>query len=165
MLGISVLVVALFCFVGSLLWSKLDESSGGRQVEQGAPVIEETPLPLPARSQLLNRLIANQIPLIEEEASLPKQLSFHGEVVGRRRLRIDVRHEITGPHYSATTAAEGEDTAQATDNQVSASSTYRIDTASSHSSLTSAEAPRPKPDKKHGLLERVLVAMEREKRR
>ena len=163
MLGITVLAVALLCFLGSLLWSKLDESSGRMQAEQEMPAeSEESPI-LPSGSQMLNRLLANRIPMIEEEVTLPERLSFHGEVVGRRRLRIDARHDVARPHFPAT---HGDSTAGAEQTAASrqkASATSRVDTTSSMARKDSGQAPRSTTT--HGLLERVLVAMEREKRR
>jgi hypothetical protein len=164
-LGFSVLAVALLCFMGSLLWSKLDESSGRMHEEQEATVDEETSVSPAAGSQMLNRLIANQIPMIEEEVCLPERLMFHGEVVGRRRLRIDLRQEISGPHFPAVGGGEAVVDQQAT--VKAASATSRNDSVPTHAAARASEGAHrtPKPTKTHGLLERVLVAMEREKRR
>src|SRR5690606_9438314 len=99
--GLTVLGTALICFAASLLWSRLDDSTGlpgtaaGRSSEL-LPIHSQT-----ERRSTLERLINNTLPIIEEPTLLPEGTDFHGEAVGRRRLRIDAEQNLSGPHFAA----------------------------------------------------------------
>jgi hypothetical protein len=161
--GIFVLATAVFCFVASLLWSRLDDSTGlPRPIAKSADVSAGIGS-LSAHRTALDRLINNALPIIEEPTPLPEGATYHGESVGRRRLRIDAEQTLTGPHFGAS-------------QQISHPGAVPVSagTATSRSEREDfptvptegqAEAPPQRTNAQGGLLDRVLVAMEREKRR
>src|SRR5690606_21190513 len=111
----------------------------------------------------LNRLINNELPIIEEPTLLPDRAGFHGEAVGRRRLRIDAEQTLSGPHFAVP---------QQTPRPVAVPET--AGTANTRPNREDSSAETPSGDAaasanrgttQGGLLDRVLVAMEREKRR
>lgn len=58
--------------------------------------------------RFLQRLIVNQVPLVEEEPQLPQIDHLHGIVIGGRRLVVHAAHEgVAGPHFAVR---EPEDT-------------------------------------------------------
>lgn len=170
LVGIGVLVVAVLCVVASLFWFRIDENSGRTGTKQAH---ESTSTPPTGGRRTLNRLIANSLPVIEEQISLPERVAFHGEAVGRRRIRIDAQHDAAGPHFSSAADAQHAPVVPAGaamddhGGEPATGQSVRIDSAQQHPSSSVVEnAPHgPKPNTQNGLLERVLVAMEREKRR
>lgn len=51
--------------------------------------------------RFLQRLIVNQVPLVEEEPQLPQIDHLHGIVIGGRRLVVHEAHEgVAGPHFA-----------------------------------------------------------------
>lgn len=74
--------------------------------ELSVPVVPE-PVTAPASAsgseddqRFLQRLIVNQVPLVEEEASLPPADRLHGLSIGGRRLIVHEAHEgLAGPHF------------------------------------------------------------------
>lgn len=51
--------------------------------------------------RFLQRLIVNQVPLVEEEPQLPQIDHLHGIVIGGRRMVVHEAHEtLAGPHFS-----------------------------------------------------------------
>ena len=55
--------------------------------------------------RFLQRLIVNQIPLVEEEPTLPHIDQLHGIVIGNRRMVVHEAHEgVPGPHFAVREA-------------------------------------------------------------
>lgn len=51
--------------------------------------------------RFLQRLIVNQVPLVEEEPRLPEIDHLHGMVIGGRRMIVHEAHEgVPGPHFA-----------------------------------------------------------------
>lgn len=51
-------------------------------------------------ARFVQRLILNQVPLVEEEPTLPPVDRLHGVVIGSRRMIIHETHEgVAGPHF------------------------------------------------------------------
>ncbi len=94
---IGVLALAALCFAVSIAWTRIDRT---------AETLEEPPhegrvetAHAPSHRQVLERLINNELPMIEEPAQLPDRMDYHGEELGRRRLMLDDPHELMGPHF------------------------------------------------------------------
>lgn len=76
--------------------SLVDEAR--ESLSQTAPV-GWTP-PADEAHQMLQRLIINRVPLVEEAPELPKSRQLHGPAVGARRMILDAAHEgVAGPHF------------------------------------------------------------------
>lgn len=164
-LGITVLATALLCFIAALVWSRLDDSTGLPQT----PLVQNQEQPqvpdhsLAEQRRTLNRLINNTLPLIEETAVPPAHADYHGEAVGRRRLRIDAGQNLSGPHFPAVRGQDSQTDAGADTSQTAGGkrqSDQHGEGPSDH-----AEQTLETNTNRGGLLERVLVAMEREKQR
>jgi hypothetical protein len=161
--GIFVLATALFCFVASLLWSRLDDSTGLTRASNGAT---DAALPLHAHAvhrTALDRLINNALPIIEEPTPLPERSNYFGEAVGRQRLRIDADQTLTGPHFAAAQQISQPVAVPASAGTVNTRS-KREDSPAGAAASDAETSPR-RQTVQGGLLDRVLVAMEREKRR
>ncbi len=166
-LAAGVLTLSLVCFAISLIWSRLDRepTTVGAELSQsrnGSP---------PATRQSLDELIENRMPLLEEETRLPEGLAYFGQAIGRRRLILNQREALAGPHYAAAHEArprtiDAAEQAVPVSKQSFSGESLRVDApVTSESSDTVAAEKGPKALPRRGLLERVLVAMEREKRR
>lgn len=160
--GITVLATALICFAASLLWSRLDDSTG----LAGAVAHNEDQLPIHTRTagrETLSRLINNELPIIEEPTLLPESADFHGEAVGRRRLRIDAEQHLSGPHFAA--AQQTSEPEAVPETAGTANTRPNREDSSADGPSGDAVASSRRGTRQGGLLDRVLVAMEREKRR
>jgi hypothetical protein len=162
-LGITVLATILVCFAASLLWARLGDSTGlpGTTTGLGS---EELPLHAPPeRRGTLQRLINNALPIIEEPTLLPDRADFHGEAVGRRRLRLDAEQNLSGPHFAAPQKAP--QPVAVPETAGTANTRPKRDASSVDTPAGDATASSNRDAAQGGLLDRVLVAMEREKRR
>jgi hypothetical protein len=162
-LGITVLATALICLAASLLWSRLEDSTG---LPGNVTGHSNEPLPIHSRTEdrsTLQRLINNALPIIEEPTLLPEGADFHGEAVGRRRLRIDAEQSLSGPHFAAPQRAPQSvavPEAAGTANTRPKREAPPVDTPAGDATASSTRDAA-----QGGLLDRVLVAMERERRR
>ncbi len=185
-IALAVLVLAALCFVVSIIWSRIDRTA--QELQQELPTANASTNT--GRHQALDRLIENAMPIVEEQTLLPERMSYHGKEVGKRKLVIDQAHALTGPHY-AVSAASAEETksARTTVRSRSQSSSgaaveSRLDQAVQHvrkfrrdepektepAADASSHVPhtppsRPASTPQTGLLDRVLLAMERERQR
>jgi hypothetical protein len=65
-------------------------------IEASAPISEAE-----NDRRFLQRLIVNQVPLVEEDPQLPQIDHLHGIVIGGRRMVVHEAHEtLAGPHFS-----------------------------------------------------------------
>jgi hypothetical protein len=181
---LGVLLLAGVCLGVSVLWTRIDRSAQSLQQDLPRRGLE------PSERPPLERLIENSIPLVEEQVQPPDRLDYHGPERGRRRLMIDQPQPLAGPHFAGLAgkqrAAEAERVALALEpGQVSlgnAAVEARLERAVRHSRLRrenghlhapASNPPTPHPEAvttpsagtTRSLLDRVLLAMERERRR
>ncbi|RLS54502.1 MAG: hypothetical protein DWH91_11705 [Planctomycetota bacterium] len=79
--------------------SLVDEARARESLPQTA-VVGRTP-PADEAQQMLQRLIINRVPLVEEAPELPKSRQLHGPAVGAQRMILDAAHEgVAGPHFA-----------------------------------------------------------------
>jgi hypothetical protein len=161
--GITVLATVLVCFAASLLWSRLGDSTGLPGKALGDGTEPSTFCAPPQRSGTLQRLINNALPIIEEPTLLPERADFHGEAVGRRRMRIDAEQNLSGPHFAAPQRAP--QSVAVPEAAGTANTRPKRDVPPVDTPADEAPASSSRDAARGGLLDRVLVAMEREKRR
>jgi hypothetical protein len=99
----------------------------------------------------LAQLIRGELPVLDEPVVLPARVALHGKAVGQKRLVIHPPQSLAGPHFGAAAPVE-EKVAAARDSKPVASAAAPSSTARS-----SKDA--------EGLLDRVLLAMQREGRK
>ncbi|MCA9073395.1 MAG: hypothetical protein KDA93_00075 [Planctomycetaceae bacterium] len=188
-IALAVLVLAAMCFVVSIIWSRIDRTAQTMQQELPRRDKADTN----GRRKTLDRLIENELPIIEERAVLIKQTDYHGKEVGKKRLMIDPAHSLAGPHFATEASKEQQRRSKVKtrrrtpladphavesrlDRAVEHVRTFRRDEhVETEQNVDAQEAP-PTPTEAHvesrdqsqsntGLLDRVLVAMQRERRR
>ncbi len=164
-----VLALSLLCFAVSLIWSRYDREPT-TAIGMGAATHD---LHSPSTRNELDELIENRIPLVEEETRLPEGLSYCGQAIGRRRLILNQRETLAGPHISLSAPAPRSLVSDTDDQRIPvptvdlSGDSIRIDaepTSAADDKPRDAAHKLPQPQPQRGLLERVLVAMEREKR-
>ncbi len=185
-IALAVLVLAAMCFVVSVIWSRIDRTAQSLQQDLPLPDVPNQA----DQSRTLDRLIENNLPIIEERAPLLQQSDYQGKEVGKRRLMIDQLHSLAGPHFSVNASVEQESAGSRPkvrrrsnleasqgvesrlDRAVEHVRTFRSDEqADTHDAVTEQDTTSDVPQRKDeprsdaGLLDRVLVAMERERRR
>lgn len=187
-IAVGVLGLAVMCFGVSVLWSRIDRAA--QSLQQPIPSVQAAADTV-SRRRILNRLISNNLPIIEEYAQLPERMDYHGEELGRRRMMLDQPHDLAGPHFAVAARAGAADTDRASSvSSVLAESSVDVPVADERTSPDSppeeagvaplfrrvdtreegtAGVPEsPAADHQRApsrLLERVLIAMERERRR
>lgn len=78
-------------------------SSGvGRSAEPTKPVTTQPATQSVARSNVLESLINNQLPLVEEQVPLASPMQFHGRPQPQKTFRIDQEHSLPRPHVVAS---------------------------------------------------------------
>jgi hypothetical protein len=115
-----------------------------------------TPLPIDAEISAddeLGELIRGELPVEDEPVVLPSRIALHGEPVGQKRLVVHPPQALAGPHFGSP-ASTPEKAAAASESRP-ASPPVRPGSSSSIRSAKDTE----------GLLDRVLLAMQREGRR
>ncbi len=185
-IALAVLVLAAMCFAVSVIWSRIDRTA--QELQQKIPPADASGNT--GRHHALDRLIENAMPIVEERTPLPERMSYHGQEVGKRKLVIDQPHAIAGPHYSVSASTDESGTSERTETQRRPLSTRdaavesRLDQVVKHvrtfrrdaavETHESADAPshtphppqsQPESTSHAGLLDRVLLAMERERQR
>ncbi|MGD9858398.1 MAG: hypothetical protein AB7U20_25940 [Planctomycetaceae bacterium] len=190
-LAVGVLALAAMCFAVSVIWSRFDRAA--QSLQQPISALRSA-ADAPASRRILDRLISNNLPIIEEHAQLPDRMDYHGEELGRRRLMLDQPHGLAGPHFAVSADAGGPDQ----ESGLAASNSFMeiggrdpdSTNPSRHDSPMEPVGPSPLLRRVDGreemsdreasttevresgerrppsrLLERVLIAMERERRR
>ncbi len=113
---------------------------------------------------VLDALINDHLPLIEEPIHLPSRLKFYGRPSGPRKIRLDAGHPITGPHdrpaVPATSEAQSPLQRSSLRPNPEPCETRRSE-ARGESSSGRPPRPRAQPagDRKYGLLNRVLLSV------
>ncbi len=106
---------------------------------------------VPSPIDPLQAIVRGELAIEEEPVVIPAQISLHGEATGQKRLIIHPPQPLAGPHFAAAPSA------------VTASAR----TQAMPQPRKAAPAPRgPVRSQKdtEGLLDRVLLAMQREGR-
>jgi hypothetical protein len=162
-LGLSVLLLGAICFAVSLLWFRLEDATG-LPPAHGSEMGEESSRRSLSSRSTLDRLIENRLPIIEEVSLLPEDVEYHGEAVGKARIRLDASHPLAGPHF-AVAAEQTLDGAPAVEQtKGSRGQQFRIDPVAAETTRPPRNSGATTEQRRTGLLDRVLVAMEREKR-
>ncbi|MEZ6053491.1 MAG: hypothetical protein R3C02_19215 [Planctomycetaceae bacterium] len=185
-IALAVLVLAAMCFAVSVVWSRIDRTA--QSLQQRAPSVEKSNEVSQRRT--LDRLIENNLPIIEERGPFLKPSDFHGKEVGKRRLMIDEPHALAGPHF-ALNASKEQKTSESrskvkrrSEHTETGDVESRLERVVEHVRMFRRDEPRSSQEivseqvttsdvpptevespSKSGLLDRVLVAMERERRR
>ncbi|MBX3443620.1 MAG: hypothetical protein KF774_14530 [Planctomyces sp.] len=136
----------------SLVRLRVPRRAAGKPAED-RDIVAETAA---ADAEAFEDLVDNRLPIIEEPLQLPERLQFYGKAVGQARLIVHAAQPLAGPHFAAPKAAEAPLAVVAT----------------AETPVASADANERQPvtgvtprSKNEGLLERVLIAMDREGRR
>lgn len=121
------------------------------------PRIVEAPKPVERPKVVekddLGELIRGELPVQDEPVVLPSRVALHGKAVGQKRLVIHPPQSLAGPHFGeAARSAEKVSTARET-----------TPVSSAPAGVTSSAPVRPAKEIE-GLLDRVLLAMQREGR-
>lgn len=101
-------LIATLGLLGAVSWAHLERRRRRRASKRaadssGVPQTARTGEPaLPAQpAGVLDELINNTMPLIEEETVFPEELKFHGRTVGYRYLLHSEPHSLKGPHFAS----------------------------------------------------------------
>ncbi len=100
----------------------------------------------------LSQLIRDELAIEDEPVVLPSRIALHGQAVGQKRLIVHPPQPLAGPHFAAQQPA----TVTASAGKVS---------QSSPPAATPVNRPVQSPKDTEGLLDRVLLAMQREGRK
>jgi hypothetical protein len=120
------------------------------------PVVE--PLTVSHLDNFFADLVANQLEIVEEPLELPEHLDLHGKAIGQQRLIIHPAQPLAGPHFMSN-PEPGPETVSASINSPSPAGQALSRSRRAASPVSAGPADEP------GLLERVLVRMQREGRR
>ncbi len=152
---IGVLALAAMCFAVSVAWTRVD-----RAAQTDAEPIHtsgDEVVSAPSRRQVLERLINNDLPMIEEPAQLPDRMDYHGEELGRRRLMLDDSHELMGPHFMAETEVAESNEASAR-SAVPKAGAPQVVASQTSSAPAAPPAPLSPPERARAALSRFMVA-------
>ena len=76
-----------------------EPGSAPAQAAPQSPTPEPIPVPDTATTRILDALVSNSLPVVEDTVQLPTHLEFFGDSQGPRRLRIDpAQPALRGPH-------------------------------------------------------------------
>jgi len=135
----------------ALLW--LASEKRVRGVWAPEPVEMPPPADAPAEEveDELGQLIRGDLPVEDEPVVLPSRIALHGQAVGQKRLILHPPQSLAGPHFAMPPGSSAP-----AEKVAAAGPPVRPDPASS---------PIRSPRDTEGLLDRVLLAMQREGRR
>ena len=139
----------------ALLW--LASERRFKSVERPAPIpvpfAEQSPVDTPDE---LAQLIRGELEIEDEPVVLPSRIALHGQAVGQKRLIVHPPEALAGPHFASSPAAT--EKARVTQSAIEDGPVRR-------DSETSVKTPVRSARDTEGLLDRVLLAMQREGRK
>ncbi len=153
---IGVLALAAMCFAVSIAWTRIDRTA--QTFAEPIQANGDETASAPSRRQVLERLINNDLPMIEEPAQLPDRMDYHGEELGRRRLMLDDPHELMGPHFMAETGAEGRDVATKRNVVTNTGPSLAGGTKTGPAKAAAPGPPLSPPERARAALSRFMVA-------
>ncbi|QDT56639.1 hypothetical protein Pan44_46960 [Caulifigura coniformis] len=143
----------------TLLWLTSERRLRTAAAREPVPVIVSTlpelDEPVVEEVDRLEELLHGGVSIEDEPVVLPSRISLHGEAVGQKRLIVHPPQALAGPHFGAasTAAAKVESKAEPAPRE-----TAPVTSRPPASPIRSAKDTE-------GLLDRVLLAMQREERR
>ncbi|HVJ67268.1 MAG TPA: hypothetical protein VM510_04750 [Caulifigura sp.] len=102
-----------------------------------------------------SQLVRGELEVEDEPVVLPAKISLHGQAVGQKRLIIHPPESLAGPHFTKAAASRDAETA----------TTSRQIPVTAGSSADVVQTPVRSRKDTEGLLDRVLLAMQREGRK
>lgn len=96
---------ALLCLAASVLWAREERKRKGFAASPANTATSATTLSMAPQSAVgatvLQELLDNRLPLIEEPTIIERPVRLHGVVVGNKRLIVDAAHpQVAAPHFA-----------------------------------------------------------------
>jgi hypothetical protein len=132
-----------------VMYSRLRASRAAQQAAATVPF-----------GQVISDLVHNRLPIDEEPVELPARRPLHGRAVGESRLVLDAPQPLAGPHFSATSRSRSAEPVAKQAPEIP-----RESIGEGGGKAPEAPSRRVAGSTDGGLLERVLLAMDREGRR
>jgi hypothetical protein len=167
--------------LGAWLWRQVLRTPVETRLQQYRPPVAPATTTAPATSPpavskevaALEDLVSDRLDLTEEALSLPEHIGLHGRAVGQYRQIFHPAHPLPGPHFTAPARSEptresvfaGRQESSVNGPAASSLPTYRLDPGPRPGGSRGSTPAPLADDAAGGLLERVLLAMQREGRR